>query len=61
MEFIIHCSPRPHHHSHFTGFPHRFVGVRFHAPQTTGRITKDNTGIGFTVVIMSSICMWMLW
>ncbi|CAM9571038.1 unnamed protein product [Laminaria digitata] len=29
--------------------------------QGTGKISTDNTGIGFTVVIMSSICMWMLW
>lgn len=29
--------------------------------QFTGNLSKDNTGIGFTVVIMSTISMWMLW
>lgn len=29
--------------------------------QLFGAISKDNTGIGFTVVIMSCICMWLIW
>ncbi|CAM9474096.1 unnamed protein product [Ascophyllum nodosum] len=29
--------------------------------QCTGKISKDNTGIGFTVVIMSCISLWLLW
>ncbi|CBJ30632.1 conserved unknown protein [Ectocarpus siliculosus] len=31
------------------------------AGQLSGSLSKDNTGIGFTVVITSAFSMWLLW
>eukprot|EP00903_Cladosiphon_okamuranus_P010201 g9660.t1 len=38
-----------------------FLLASMKALQLTGRMSKDNTGIGFTVVIMSAFSMWLLW
>ncbi|CAM9143486.1 unnamed protein product [Choristocarpus tenellus] len=38
-----------------------FVLICLKVTQMFGGLSKDNTGVGFTVIITSTICMWLLW